>query len=210
MAIVDTAVEAYALERTRPESELLQELATETRRQRADAGMLCDRLVGRTLQFLVRLLQARRCLEIGMFTGYSALSVAEALPEDGEIICCDINHETAAIAQDFYDRSPHGKNITVQLAPALETLASLNGPFDFAFIDADKEHYLDYYAAVVPLMRSGGIIAVDNTLWHGAVLEPQDSDSKIIDALNRKMESDPRVDNLLLSIRDGLHLAMLR
>ena len=210
MPIIDRAVEAYAHDRTRPESTLLQSLATLTREQRPDAGMLCGRLEGRTLQFLTKLVQAKRCLEIGMFTGYSALSVAEVLPEDGELITCDVNPETAELAQSYFDQSPHGKKISVRLAPALDTIATLNAPFDLAFIDADKENYINYYEAVIPLMRSGGLIAIDNTLWHGAVLDPQDHDSRTIDALNRNIENDPRVDNVLLTIRDGLHLAMLK
>lgn len=210
MPIIDHAVETYAHDRTRPESTLLQSLATLTREQRPDAGMLCGRLEGRTLQFLARLVQAKRCLEIGMFTGYSALSVAEVLPDDGEIITCDVNPETAAIAQAHFEQSPHGHKISVRLAPALETIAALSAPIDFVFIDADKENYLNYYEAVIPLMRPGGLVAIDNTLWHGAVLDPQDKDSRTIDALNRKIETDPRVDNVLLTIRDGLHLALVK
>ncbi len=210
MPIIDPAIEAYAHDRTKPESDILQALAKKTYAERPDAGMLCGRLEGRILQFLCTLTQAKRCIEIGMFTGYSGLSVAEALPDDGELICCDINPETAAFAQSFYDQSPHGKKITVKLAPALETIATLSGPFDLAFIDADKINYQAYYDATLPLMRSGGIIAVDNTLWHGAVLNPQDEDSKCIDDLNRFIENDARVDNVLLPVRDGLHLAMVK
>jgi caffeoyl-CoA O-methyltransferase len=210
MAIIDPAVERYAHDRTRPESPLLAELAEETRRTRRDAGMLTGRLEGRLLQFLARMVDARRVLEIGMFTGYSALTLAEALPADGRVITCDVDPEVAAVARRFHSRSPHGAKIEIRLAPALETIAALDGPFDLVFIDADKANYLRYYEAVVPKVRSGGLIAVDNTLWSGRVLEPQDEDSRTIDALNRRMTDDPRVDNVLLTVRDGVHLARVR
>jgi caffeoyl-CoA O-methyltransferase len=206
MPIIDPAIECYAHDRTRPESTHLHALETETRAGRRDAGMLCGRLEGRLLQFLVRLVGAKRTLEIGMFTGYSALSVAEALPADGQVITCDINPETTAIAQRHFAGSPHGAKIDVRLGPALETIAHLEGSFDLVFIDADKTNYGAYYEAVLPKVRSGGLIAIDNTLWHGAVLDPKDDDSRAIDALNRHIEQDPRVDNVLLTVRDGLHL----
>lgn len=210
MAIIDPAVEQYAHERTRPESDILRELADETRRTRQDAGMLTGRLEGRLLQFLAGLVNAKLVLEIGMFTGYSALSMAEALPDDGKVITCDVDPEVAAVAKRFHARSPHGRKIDIRLAPALETIATLSGPFDLVFIDADKRNYLNYYEAVVPKMRRGGLIAVDNTLWSGRILDPQDEDSRVIDALNRRMQSDPRVDNVLLTVRDGVHLARVR
>jgi caffeoyl-CoA O-methyltransferase len=210
MPIIDPAIERYAHDRTRPESAQLRDLEIETRAGRKDAGMLCGRLEGRLLQFLVRLVGAKRTLEIGMFTGYSALSVAEALPADGQVITCDINPETAAIAKRHFASSPHGAKIDVRLGPALETIATLTGQFDLAFIDADKVNYGAYYEAVISKVRSGGLIAIDNTLWHGAVLDPQDDDSRAIDALNRRIETDPRVDNVLLTVRDGLHLARVK
>jgi caffeoyl-CoA O-methyltransferase len=168
--------------------------------------MLTGRLEGRLLKLLAALCGAERVLEIGTFTGYSALSMAEGLPDDGRIITCEIEKAHAAMAQRYFDRSPHGKKIEIRLGPALETLASLTGPFDLAFIDADKGNYPAYYERSVELVRPGGLILVDNTLWSGQVLNPQDAESKAIDALNRRIAADARVENVLLTVRDGLQV----
>jgi caffeoyl-CoA O-methyltransferase len=210
MDIVTPAIERYAAAHTRPEPALLEELAEETRRTRSDHGMLCGRLEGRLLKLLVQLLQARRVLEIGLFTGYSALSLAEGLPEDGELISCDIDPRAGEFARRYFARSPHGAKIAVRIAPALETLRTLAPPFDLVFIDADKENYPLYYRAAIDLLRPGGVVAIDNTLWSGRVLAPVDASDRAIAALNQEILADQRVENVLLTVRDGLQLVRKR
>lgn len=207
MAMIDPKVEDYTHDTTRPESTVLQELAAETRRAMKHHGMLCGRVESRLLRLLVQLTGARSVLEIGTFTGYSALAMAEAMPEGGRLVTCDIDPESTALARRHWARSPHGAKIDLRLAPALQTIATLPGPFDLVFIDADKPAYPDYYEAVVPKVRPGGLIALDNTLWHGAVVDPQEDTARIIDRLNRRIAADPRVENVLLTVRDGVHLA---
>lgn len=207
MAMIDPRIEDYTHDITRPESAVLQELAAETRRTMQHHGMLCGRVESRVLRLLVQLTGARSVLEIGTFTGYSALAMAEVMPADGRLVTCDIDPESTALAKRFWARSPAGARIDLRLAPALQTIATLDGPFDLVFIDADKGAYPDYYEAVVPKVRPGGLIALDNTLWHGEVVEPKDELGRVIDRLNRHIGEDPRVENVILSIRDGLHLA---
>ena len=209
MEIVNPALEAYAEEHSAAEPPLLAELAAETRRH-ARARMLSGRHEGRFLKLVLQLCSARHAVEIGTFTGYSALSMAEALPDDGTLVTCDVDPEATAIARRYFARSPHGHKIRLALAPALETLATLPGPFDAVFIDADKINYGLYYQAVVDKVRPGGVILVDNTLWSGGVLAPADDETRAIDALNKTMASDPRVDMVLLPLRDGVNVARRR
>jgi caffeoyl-CoA O-methyltransferase len=210
MDIVTPSIERYAYAHTRPEPALLEELAAETRKARTDHGMLCGRLEGRLLKLLVQLLQARRVLELGLFTGYSALSLAEGLPADGELISCDIDPRAGEFAQRYFARSPHGSKIRVVIGPALETLRTLAPPFDLVFIDADKENYQPYYRACVDLLRPGGVVAIDNTLWSGRVLAPSEASDRAIAALNQEILADQRVENVLLTVRDGLQLVRKR
>jgi caffeoyl-CoA O-methyltransferase len=172
--------------------------------------MQVGRLEGTFLRLLVKLARARRVLEVGTFTGYSALMMAEGLPDDGELITCDIDPNAAAMAREFFARSPHGKKIHLRMGPALETLKTLQGPFDLAFIDADKTNYSAYYDAVVPLLRSGGLLVADNTLWSGRILNPVDPSDHALVAFNKKVAADPRVDKALLTVRDGMMLALKR
>jgi len=206
MDIVDVKLEKYAFDRTRPEPELLRALSDETYASMQSPQMLTGRLEGRLLKLLAALSSSKQVLEIGTFTGYSALSLAEGLPDDGRIITCEIEKAHADMAQRYFDRSPHGRKIKIRLGPALETLATLSGPFDLAFIDADKGNYPAYYERVVELIRPGGLILVDNTLWSGQVLEPRDGESRAIDAVNRRIAADARVENVLLTVRDGLQV----
>jgi caffeoyl-CoA O-methyltransferase len=164
------------------------------------------------MQQLVRMIGARRCLEIGTFTGYSALAVALALPPGGKIICCDVSEEWTAIARKFWAMASVAGKIQLKLAPALETLQKLKGPFDFAFIDADKANYQHYFERCLKLVRRGGLIAIDNTLWHGRVLDRRDqsADTRAIRAFNKKLRRDRRVDIALVPIGDGLTLALKR
>lgn len=202
--------EDYAQAHTRALSELHESLWRETHQKTTAPRMMVGSLEGALLRLLVRLTEARRVLEIGMFTGYSALAMAEALPEDGRLISCDINPTTAEIARRYFAASPHGHKIEIKLAPAKETLETLQGPFDLCFIDADKEGYGDYYERCVQLTRPGGLIVLDNMLQGGRVLEPRDPASRAIAALNDRIQSDPRVENVFLPVRDGIMIAYRR
>ena len=152
---------------------------------------------------------ARRVLELGTFSGYSALSMASGLPDDGHLITCDIDPVATAVAQRYFAESPWGPKIELRLGPALDTLTSLcaeGAVFDLAFLDADKESYVAYWNAVLPMVRPGGIVLADNTLWSGAVLHPEQPSDHGIVAFNRTVAADRRVEHVLLSVRDGVML----
>ena len=200
-------IEDYAERCSKPLSQLHDKLWVETYSKTRNPGMMVGALEGQFLKMLAGLTGARRILEIGMFTGYSTLAWAEALPKDGRIVTCDVNAETSKIAQRYFAESPHGSKIEVRLGPALETLKKIWGPFDICFIDADKENYGAYYDAAIELVRSRGLIVLDNMLRGGQVLDPQDEGTRAVDALNRRIRSDPRVENVLLPVRDGIMLA---
>jgi caffeoyl-CoA O-methyltransferase len=205
--IVDPRVEEYAEAHTTPPLELLAELAAETRSTLRSPGMLTGTIEGRLLELLVFASRARRVLEIGTYSGYSSLSMAAGLPPDGRIDTCEVEPRHAEVARRYIARSPHADRITVHLGPALETIARLEGEFDFVFIDADKENYVNYYDAVLPRLSERGLIAADNTLWSGRVLDPDDSEStQAIVAFNEHVRADPRVTSVMLTIRDGLTL----
>ena len=206
MKLVSPEINSYCETHSHPVSALLQALAAETRDTRTDAMMLTGTLEGNFLRLLVRLSQTRRLLEIGTFTGYSALAMAEALPADGELISCDLSPESTAMARRYWAQSPHGSKIQLLLGPALDTLADLNGEFDMVFIDADKTNYSAYWEACLPKLRRGGLIVVDNVLWSGRVLDPQAESDHAIHALNQRAAADPRVECVMLPVRDGMLL----
>ncbi|MFQ5760047.1 MAG: O-methyltransferase [Acidiferrobacterales bacterium] len=208
-AIVPKPIEDYAAAHTSTPSALLVELEQYTCAHCADPQMLVGRLEGGLLRMLVKLTGARRILEIGLYTGYSALTMAEALPEDGELITCDRDPETSRIAQSFFDRSPHGRKITIRLGRALDTLKSLplNPTFDLVFVDADKKNYSAYYDLVLPRLKTGGLLVTDNALWSGNVLAPKQESDHAVVAFNKRVQDDPRVENVLLTVRDGVMLA---
>jgi len=208
IALVDEKIETYATNHTSEEPDLLARLARETEETMELPQMLTGRLEGNFLRLMVRAVQARRVLEVGMFTGYSALMMASALPDDGRIVTCEINPKAEEVARRYFAQSPHGQKIDVRMGPALQTIRGLDGPFDFVFIDADKENYPAYYDLCLDRVRSGGVIAIDNVLWSGRVLNPQDEETRAIVALNEKVLRDDRVDNALLTIRDGVMLAV--
>jgi len=174
------------------------------------SGMQIGADQGQLLQLLVQAIGARRCLEIGTYTGYSALAVALALPKDGRIICCDISEEWTAVGKPFWKRAGVEKKIDLRIGPALDTLKTLKGSFDFVFIDADKPNYANYYEACLPLVRRGGIIAIDNTLWSGWVAEKDrsDADTVALRAFNDKLHRDDRVALSMLPLGDGVTLAL--
>ncbi len=210
------ALYAYVLDSSLRELPLLVKLRDETAR-RKDAGMQIAPDQGQFMALLVRLIGAKSCIEIGTFTGYSALCVALAIPADGRIICCDVNPETTAVARRYWNEAGVASKIDLRIAPARETLAALlmagsAGTFDFAFIDADKESYESYYESCLRLVRPGGLIAIDNVLWSGAVVDSSrnDADTQAIRALNAAIRNDERVDCSLLPIADGLMLARKR
>src|SRR3954454_14857413 len=207
---IDAAVEQFARSHTEPESNLYVRLREETYRVMQSPQMQIDIIEGRFLQMLVRLSGAKTVLELGMFTGYSTLMMAEALPDDGRLITCEIDPKAEAIARRYFAESPHGHKISIRMGPALDTIKMLTAPLDFVFIDADKPNYLSYYEAILPLLKAGGLIVADNVLWSGKVIDPQDDDTRAIIAFNDLVQSDPRVDNVCLTVRDGIMLAWKR
>jgi caffeoyl-CoA O-methyltransferase len=208
MNFIDEAVEQYAEQHSSPEDELFQRLAAETREVSELPQMMVGLIEGRFLAVLVRLLRARRVLELGTFTGYSSISMAQALPPDGRLITCDVNEETTAVARRYAEEAGVADRIDYRLGPALESIAGLDGEFDLIFIDADKDNYGNYYEATLPLLAQTGVMVVDNTLWSGRVADPAEDDESVraIRALNDRVRDDPRVDNVLLTVRDGMHL----
>ncbi|HEX6790001.1 MAG TPA: O-methyltransferase [Candidatus Krumholzibacteria bacterium] len=207
-SFVPENIEHYAEALSAPEPELLAELARETRATQKDPQMMVGHIEGTLLAVLVRLCGARRVLEIGTFTGYSALCIASGLPDNGELITCDIDEKATALARRYWDRSPHGRKIKLCLAPAVETIATLEGPIDFVFIDADKPGYVRYWDAVLPIVRPGGAIVADNVLWSGRVLEPKEANDRALAAFNDHVRRDPRVRHVMLPVRDGITIAV--
>jgi caffeoyl-CoA O-methyltransferase len=208
--VVDEKIEAYAEAHTTSPDPLLAELADETRATMSSPQMLTGTIEGRFLELLVFASGARRVLEIGTFTGYSALSMAAALPDDGRLDTCDIEPTHVEVARRYIARSPHGSKITIHLGPALDTIAQLDGDFDLVFIDADKPNYASYFEAVLPRLSERGLIAIDNTLWSGRVLAPEDDHSVAIAALNDRIVADERVVAVQLTVRDGVTLVRRR
>ena len=207
------AVDEYLRVVVAPESPVQQRLRAETSKL-PQGGMQIGADQGRMLAFLARLVGARTAIEIGTFTGYSALCVASALPADGRLICCDVSEEWTAIARRYWAEAGLQGRIDLRLGPARATLGQLlregrAGAFDFAFIDADKTGYDAYYEACLELLRPGGIIAIDNVLWGGAVADPSNTtdDTVALRALNVKIRDDSRVDACLVSVGDGVMLA---
>lgn len=202
-------LDEYARAHTTPPDEPLQRLYDETHEKLSAPQMLTGPVEGRFLQTLVWAAKARRILEIGTYSGYSALSMAAALPDDGELITCDVWEEANEIARRYAAESPHGQKIDFRLGPALETIATLEGPFDLVFIDADKENYVNYFHAALPLLADHGLIVFDNTLWGGRVVPGYDDGSaqtKAFKELNDALVADPRGVVVMLPIRDGVTL----
>jgi caffeoyl-CoA O-methyltransferase len=208
MKLTPDEILAYVERMTTPASPQLEQLAEEARRTLDDPQMLSGPVVGRLLEFLVFALQAHSVLEIGTYAGYSALSMAEGLPPEGRIVTLELDEARAAFARRWFAASPHAEKIEVVVGPALESIERLPGPFDFVFIDADKDSYPAYYEAVVPKLSPRGLIAADNTLSHGRVLDESDTSprAEAIRAFNERARSDPRVRCVILSVRDGVTL----
>jgi caffeoyl-CoA O-methyltransferase len=211
-SIVPEDVERYAEEHTSPHPELLRRLAEETKATLERPQMLTGTIEGRFLEFLVYTTGARRILEIGTYSGYSSISMAAALPEGGRIDTCEVEEKHAEVARRYIEEAGYADRITVHLGPALDTIGRLDGEFDFVFIDADKENYINYYEAVLPRLTEGGVIAADNTLWSGRVTDEseQDDSTQAIRAFNDHVRDDDRVVAVMLSIRDGVTLIRRR
>ena len=206
--IVPDEIDAYAeAHATRP-PELLAELAAETKATLSSPQMLTGTVEGRFLEQLVFALQAKRVLELGTYSGYSSLSMAAGLPEGGHIDTCEVSEEHAEVAQRYIARSSYADRITIHVGPALETIERLAGEWDFVFIDADKENYANYYEALLPRLARTGLMALDNTLWSGRVLDDADNSpaTAAIRELNDRIAADDRVIAVQLTVRDGVTL----
>jgi len=204
--LVPSDIEAYAETHSMPESSVCRALREETQRTMEHARMLVGPLEGAFLKMMTQLVGAKRVLEIGMFTGYSALCFAEALPEDGTVITSEIDEQSASLARRYIAQSPFRNKISIRMGPALDTMRTLTGPFDVIFIDADKTNYLNYYHRSLDLLAPNGVILVDNVLWSGEVLKqpPPDDATASIQELNRAVAADSRVTAVLVTIRDGV------
>ncbi|NOU11689.1 MAG: methyltransferase [Nitrospira sp.] len=203
---VPSEIEAYAEAHSMPESSVCRSLREETHRTMEYPQMLVGPLEGAFLKMMIKLVGATRVLEIGMFTGYSALCFAEALPTAGTVITCEINEQSAAVARRYFAQAQYGSKISIRMGPALDTMRTLSGPFDLIFIDADKINYLNYYRRALDLLAPNGVILIDNVLWSGEVLKqpPPDESTTAIQELNRTVAADPRVSAVLVTIRDGV------
>jgi caffeoyl-CoA O-methyltransferase len=206
--IVNEPVEQYAAEHTTPVPELFDRLSAETREKSEAPQMMVGLLEGRFLQFLVRQTGARNILELGTFTGWSSICMALGLPDGGRVTTCDVDPETNAIAQRYAEEAGVRERIDYRLGPGLETLETLDGPFDLVFIDADKENYVNYYEAVLPKLADDGFIIADNVLWSGRVAEPEnhEGNTDVIRAFNDHVMADERVECVMLTVRDGMLL----
>ena len=202
---LDAYVDAHAT----PLEPLLQENHEATYASLSTPHMIAGPVLGQLLRFLVALTAPRLVLEIGTFSGYSALAMAGGLRPEGRVVTCELSPERAEFAQGYFDRSPWADRIDVRVGPALETVRALEGHFDFVFIDADKDGYPDYYEAVVPKLSPRGVIAIDNTLQGGDVAEPVDERDRAMAAFNDHVQADDRTESLVLSVRDGVTLIRL-
>jgi len=204
--LVAADIETYAQAHSMAESDLCRALQEETHRRMESPQMIVGPLEGAFLKMMTQLVRATSVLEIGMFTGYSALCFAEALPVEGTVLTCEVDEQSAARARQYFARSPIGEKIEIRMGPALDTMRHLKGPFDLIFIDADKINYVNYYRQALDLVSPQGVILIDNVLWGGDVLKqpPPDEKTAAIQDLNRVVATDPRVTAVLVTIRDGV------
>ncbi len=209
ITFVDQVLEDYAVDHSGPLPLLMEELRRFTSEHMELPQMQVGPLEGMLLKVLARLVRARRILEVGTFTGYSGLMMACALPEDGELITCELEEKNARVARRFFDKSGHGAKIKIERGPAMETLSTLEGPFDMAFIDADKVNYIHYFDLILPMMREGGVIVADNVLWSGRVLGDEaewDESTRALAAFNQHVRRHAELDRVMLTVRDGMTL----
>ena len=213
MDIVDPAINDYLVAHSEPADDVLRNLAEETHRELArQSGMQITHDEGELLTMLVRLTGARQAVEVGTFTGYSSICIARGLPADGHLLCCDVSEEYTSVARRYWERAGVADKIELTIAPAVETLRALPADphLDFAFIDADKTGYASYVDEIVPRLRPGALMVLDNMLWSGEVLDPQDDNARAVADLNAALVADDRLDVVLLPVRDGVMLARKR
>ncbi|EDM79955.1 O-methyltransferase family protein [Plesiocystis pacifica SIR-1] len=213
LTIVPEALNDYIHEHTTPQSELFDRLRDETHASLECPQMQVGRIEGAFLKLMVQVSGARRVLEVGTYSGYSSLAMASGLPEGGELITCDVDPEATAVARRYWSESPWGDKIELRLGDATQTIAAMaeaGERFDLAFIDADKGNYIRYWELIVPMLPAGGIVLADNTLWSGRVVDPQEPSDHALADFNRHVLADERVENVLLSIRDGVMFARKR
>lgn len=202
-------IEDYAVMHSRKVPEVMEALREYTHANVPMPQMQVGPLEGNFLKLLVRITGAKRVLEVGTYTGYSGLMMASGLPGDGSLITCELNPDNAAVARKFFDMSPHGSKIEIKLGPASQSIAKLEGPFDLAFIDADKGGYITYFDMIRPMMRPGGLIVADNVLWSGRVLddpEQMSPDTRAIVNFNAHVAALADLDKVMLTVRDGMLL----
>ncbi|MFH1729034.1 MAG: class I SAM-dependent methyltransferase [Pseudomonadota bacterium] len=210
MQIIDEKFEEYASNHSSDIDVLLKDLEKETLVTMTGTKMLTGKVAGKFLHSIVKISKAKHALEIGMYTGYSALSIASALPDDGTLITCEINTVAQKLAQKYFKQSPHGKKIKIEMGLAIETIPKIKHKLDFIFIDGDKKNYPVYFDMLLAKLNSGGIMIFDNAFWSGNVLAPNDEESLAIHNLNKKLCKSSNVDNILLTIRDGMQLVIKR
>ena len=208
MEFIDEAIEEYSRLFSDTPSELLQSLDRETHARVLQPRMLSGHLQGRFLSMLSKLISPQLIVEIGTYTGYSALCLAEGLKPEGQLITIDINEELETFTRSFFDRSPFAKQIDYRIADAQSELAHIKGPIDLVFIDADKRNYARYFDLIIDKMRPGGLILVDNVLWSGKIVDEKanDKSTNALREFNQKCLDDPRVEKMLLPLRDGLYM----
>ncbi len=209
MNFIDSVLKNYTDVHTSPESDILQELARESEHKLEYTDMLSGRQVGQLLHILVRIGKCERLLEVGTFTGYSAIWMADALPANGELITVEINELYKSISDRFFRREPYHNKIKQITGDAMDEIDKLEGKFDLIFLDADKVNYPDYFQKLKPKLIKGGIFVADNVLWSGSVLNPDDEKSRAINQMNKLVQEDPDFINVMLAVRDGLTIAVL-
>lgn len=206
MVAINKDLDRYASEHTTSDSAEAAEIYSETLTRFDYPQMLSGQPVARLLQLLISLSGAKKVLEIGLFTGYSALSMAEALPEGGKVTSIEGREDLASEARKFLDKSAAGKQVEILVGEALTILPQLEGPYDFIFLDANKRMYPEFYPLCLNLLKKGGLLVMDNMLWWGKVLDPKDQDSTVLDRLNKEITQNPAVENILLTVRDGVQI----
>lgn len=207
MEFISKELSNYCDHYTKPESDILAKLNRETHLKVVSPRMLSGHLQGRFLSFISKLQQPKLILEIGTYTGYSALCMAEGLPADGQLISIDVNEETSAFAKSFIGQTQYASQIELVVADAMEYIKTINKPIDLIFIDADKKNYLNYYHLVIDKLSTGGLIIADNVLWSGKITMPEnemDRETLALHQFNKFVQQDEQVENVLLPIRDGL------
>ncbi|MDP6922729.1 MAG: O-methyltransferase [Lutibacter sp.] len=213
MNFLPDAIDRYVVNHSQEAPALLQQLEKETWQRVLSPRMLCGAYQGRILAMISKMSRPRRILEIGTYTGYSALCLAEGLPEDGQLITIDINEERHHFVQQFFDKSPYKDQLTPMVGNALDLIPTLNDTWDLVFIDADKTNYVNYFKLIIDKMNPGGIILSDNVLWSGKVVEkpdPEDVDTNTLVTYNELLRSDKRIETLVLPVRDGLTISRVK